>query len=246
MVSSITPGASGAAVVGLDLRFARQQNPAPNEADRRLDRVEISSATLAVARDSVRAGLEHANFALAIGHEAQAMLVGVQGIARAGGEQSDLDRLLSAFVQRVDAALARGAAMIAGESLLVEAEPGGPPVELKGVDLRLKSAPGEEDLIAVARAARADDPALAQAAQRSLDALQAAMGELVQNLQALEAHQGFLKAAESALGGIRRDLDAEGARLLALQVRQGLQALGGESIANAEPAAVLNLFRADA
>jgi hypothetical protein len=67
------------------------------------------------------------------------------------------------------------------------------------------------------------------------------MGRLVDSARSLEAHQGFLAAAEA---GARGDFDADGARLLALQIRQGLDAAGGAPIANAEPQAVLSLFRA--
>ena len=90
------------------------------------------------------------------------------------------------------------------------------------------------------RCANADEATL-QAAQKSMENLQAAMGRLVDSARALEAHQGFLSAAEA---GARGDFDADGARLLALQVRQGLEAAGAVSIANAEPQAVLSLFRA--
>jgi hypothetical protein len=43
---------------------------------------------------------------------------------------------------------------------------------------------------------------------------------------------------------VRRDLDTDAARLLALQVRQGLEKTGASPIANVEPQAVLTLFRA--
>jgi hypothetical protein len=74
-----------------------------------------------------------------------------------------------------------------------------------------------------------------------MENLHDAMSRLVDAARALEAHQGFLGAAEA---GARGDFDADGARLLALQVRQGLEAVGGAPIANAEPQAVLSLFRA--
>jgi hypothetical protein len=72
-----------------------------------------------------------------------------------------------------------------------------------------------------------------------------AMSRLLDAAYSLEAHQGFLSAAAGATASVRHDLDADGARLLALQARQGLQALSGATpIANAEPQAVLSLFRA--
>jgi hypothetical protein len=50
-------------------------------------------------------------------------------------------------------------------------------------------------------------------------------------------------ASGSATSGVQTDLDAEGARLLALQVRQGLSQSNATSIVNVEPGAVLSLFR---
>jgi hypothetical protein len=125
--------------------------------------------------------------------------------------------------------------VLAGQDVGVQAEPGAPETTIAGVDLRL----GGDTLLAPADA-NADEATL-QAAQKSMENLQEAMGRLVDSARALEAHQGFLGAAEA---GARGDFDADGARLLALQVRQGLEAAGGVSIANAEPQAVLSLFRA--
>jgi hypothetical protein len=177
--------------------------------------------------------------ALAAGHDAQAMLVKVQGIAKQGGATA-LAETLSAFNNRVAAAIERGARVLAGENIEIQAEPGAPPVSIAGVDLRLKAKPEPSDIIIVPAQASPDDSALAQSIQKSMDALQQAMGRLVDSARSLEAHQGFLAAAEA---GARGDFDADGARLLALQVRQGLDALGDGSIANADPQAVLSLFR---
>ena len=67
------------------------------------------------------------------------------------------------------------------------------------------------------------------------------MSRLLDSARALEAHQGFLNAAAGA-SGVRHELDTDGARLLALQVRQGLEGTGAP-IADVEPQAVLSLFR---
>ncbi len=245
MVSSINPGGSaGANALGYDPRY---QNTNPNGAARREqgapqgDRVELSGGALAAVRDSVRAALGQVHQALAIGHEAQTMLVRVQEIAREGGPgvQADLDALLLAFTRRLEAVGSQGPGLVAGDELVVEAEPGAAPVRIPGVDLSLGG-----DILAVPADARADASGLGQAAQRSLEALQEAMGRLLDSARALEAHQGFLGAVEGALAGaVRGDLNAESARLLALQVRQGLEGLGAQPIANAEPQAVLALFR---
>jgi len=240
MVSSILPGTTGAGALGVDTRTLRPMTPAQQRRDEpnvQGDRVELSAASLAAARESVRAGVAEVHEALALGHEAQAMLVKVQALAKSG-DQGDLDATLAQYAAKLDAAEARGARVAAGQEVAVQAEPGGAPVTIPGVDLRLGGA-----VIAVAAGAQAADAGLAALAQRSLDALQGEMSKLLESARALEAHQGFLGAAELALG-VRGDLDADSARLLALQVRQGLQAAGATSIANAEPQAVLSLFRA--
>jgi hypothetical protein len=204
----------------------------------------MSGAALAAARESVRAGVAQLHEALAAGHEAQAMLTRVQALARSADPdaQTALEAALGHFARQVEAAVARGAHILAGEQVAVQAEPGAAPVLIGGVDLRIKPQPAWGDIISVAAGARADDPGLPQAAHRSLEALQQAMGRLLDSARALEAHQGFLGAAEGA-AGMGAALDADGARLMALQVRQSLEALGAASIANVEPQAVLALFR---
>jgi hypothetical protein len=244
MVSSIVPGATSASALGVDTRYARAQQTAnePRETAANADRVELSAASLAAARESVREGVAHLQEALALGREAMSMLLKAQGVARGEGSQADLDEALKGFTERLEAAVARGSRLAVGESVAVNAEPGAPPVVIDGADLRLKPAPTADDIISVPAHARADDAALAEDAQRSLDRLQEAMSKLLDSMRALEAHQGFLGAVEGA--GVRRDLDTDGARLLALQVRQGLETAGAPAIANVEPQAVLTLFRA--
>jgi hypothetical protein len=246
MVSSIVPGAAGASALGVDTRYTQrgaQPRADQREAPANGDRVELSSTSIASARDSVRQGIAHVQEALELGREAMSMLLKVQDAARGDAAQADMDAALKSFSERLDAAIARGVNLAAGESIAVHAEPGSAPVVIAGVDMRLKSAPDENDVIAVPAEARADDAAIEQAAQRSLDRLQEAMSGLMESMRALEAHQGFLGAVESA-SNVRRDLDTDGARLLALQVRQGLEAAtGAPAIANVEPQAVLSLFR---
>lgn len=243
MVSSILPGTTGATTLGVDQRFTRPTPLAPRRDEAvQGDRVELSGAALAASRESVRNGIAQIQEALALGHDAQAMLVQVQAAAKSGS-QADLSSALSAFADRLEAAMARGAKLVAGEQVQVQAEPGGAPVVIDGVDLTVKANPSAEDVISVSADARADDAALPQAVQRSMEKLQEAMSRLLESVRALEAHQGFLGAVEGA-ANVRGDLDADSARLLALQVRQGLEASGASAIANVEPQAVLSLFRA--
>jgi len=234
MVSSIVPGASGQQSLGVDTRYARPAQPQRRDDATQGDKVELSGAAIAGARESVRAGMSQVHEALAAGHDAQAMLVKAQALAKSG-DQAGLTDLLSAFEQRINSGIGRGAVVLSGQDVSVQAEPGAAAVNISGVDLRLGG-----DVLLVSGEATADETTVAQA-QKSMENLQAAMGRLVDSARALEAHQGFLGAAEA---GARGDFDADGARLLALQVRQGLEAAGGMSIANAEPQAVLSLFRA--
>jgi hypothetical protein len=244
MVSSIVPGATGANALAADMRLARgAPQPQRREDAAAGDRVELSGTSIAQARESVRAGMMQVHEALAAGHDAQAMLVKVQALAKSGeaGAQGELDATLSAFRQRIEAAIARGADVLSGAAVAIQAEPGAAPVTVAGVDLTMKSNPGADDLLAVSANAQAEDPGLPEAVQRSLEKLQDAMSRLLDSVRALEAHQGFLGAAEAATAG--GDMGADGARLLALQVRQGLEK-SGAPIANIEPQAVLSLFRA--
>lgn len=234
MVSSIVPGASNTNTLGVDTRFSRTAQPQRREEAVGGDKVELSSAAISGARESVRSAMAQVHEALAAGHDAQSMLVKLQSLAKSG-DQAGVTDLLSAFSQRIDSAIGRGAVVLAGQDVGVQAEPGAVETTISGVDLRLGGA-----TLSVSADASADD-ATVQAAQKSMENLQASMGRLVDSARALEAHQGFLGAAEA---GARGDFDADGARLLALQVRQGLEAAGGVSIANAEPQAVLSLFRA--
>ncbi|MGE3931252.1 MAG: hypothetical protein AB7G05_13905 [Hyphomonadaceae bacterium] len=243
MVSSIIPGAAGAQALGVDERFVRnngQSGGAPREEARVADRVELNAA-----RDSVRSGLAQVHLALAAGHDAQATLVRMQGVAQ-GGEsnaQAQLDELLSGLQARIEAAVAQGATLLKGDALMVEAEPGAAPVAVAGADLRVKGEPAASDVVQVRAGAQVGDETLVRDVQASLEKLQQAMERLLDAARSLEAHQGFLGAAEGAQG-VRHDLSADSARLLALQVRQGLSAAGAQPIANVEPQAVLSLFRA--
>lgn len=241
MVSSIVPGSGNLGALGVDARMQRSQGSHRRDetAQSSSDRVDLSNGALSAARESIRAGMTQVHEALAAGHDAQALLVKVQSLARAG-DQAGLAEALQGFSQRIEAAIDRGASLLAGEGASIEAEPGTAPVALPGVDLRLKSAPAADDLIQVAADANVADEGLSQAAQKSLENLQEAMSRFVEAARSLEAHQGFLGVAAAAQG----DVGADGARLLALQVRQGLEAVGAASIANAEPKAVLSLFRA--
>jgi hypothetical protein len=242
MVSNINPSTSGATTtLGAEQRYLRAKPPTPQagEAAPRADRVEIGDAAAwSAARESVRQGLAQLGSALAAGRDVIDLLTQVQTIADSAPDdpaaaQSKLDDTLAKLSQRIDEALASGARVLAGENLEIQAEPGAAAVTVAGTSLNF-------DIPATV-----DDPeALSTAAARARDAVQGAMERFFEAARALNAHQGFLGALEgAATAGVRSDLDADAARLMALNVRQGLEASGGASIANVEPQAVLSLFR---
>lgn len=248
MVSSIISTPAGAGALGVDPRYARsgapQQAPA-NESNVRGDSVQIGDAALwASARASVASGLGQVGDALAVGRDIYAQLNTIADLAETGGDDaaSQLSAALDAISQRVSGALSGGNVLVGGGAISVQAEPGAPDVVVQGLDLQLKDTPGASDVLSLGRNATLDDPAaLAAAVQRSMDALQGGMENLLDAARALGAHQGFLDAAGAA-AGVNPDLDADSARLAALQVRQGLAATN-MGITSADPQAVLALFR---
>ncbi len=242
MVSSIVPGATGAGALAVDPRLARSSSPSggaiSQEQGLAQDRVEVSApAAFAAARDSVTNGLAQVQQALLLARDAQAMLLKAQGAAADGAAgQADLNAALDDYGDRFSAAQTNP--LVKGQDLSVNAEPGSPPLTISGADLALGG-----DIVGVSHDANAGDSALSDLVQTSLDRLQGVMEKLGEASNALEAHQGFLGAAQNSISGVT-DLNADSARLLALQVRQGLEANGARAIANVDPQAVLALFRA--
>lgn len=243
MVSHIVPGSSaGANALGVDPRLGRRPTPGGTISENKSgapDRVEISGpAALAAARESVANGLASVQQALQIARDGQTMLLKVQGlIGDANASQADLSQTLGEFASSFEAA-AQSNALVKGHDISVNADPGSPPLAIRGADLSLGG-----DILGVASDASISDSALSGLAQDGLDRLQGVMEQLGEASSALAAHQGFLGAAQNAVSGVT-DLNADSARLLALQVRQGLEAASGRAIANVEPQAVLALFRA--
>ena len=243
MVSHIVPGSSaGANALGVDPRLARRPTPGATIGEDKsagLDRVEISGpAALAAARESVANGLAQVQQALQVARDGQAMLLKVQGLAGdANASQADLAQALGEFASSFEAA-AQGNALVKGQDISVNADPGSPPLSIRGADLSLGG-----EIIGIANDASISDSALSSAVQDGLDRLAPVLEHLGEASSALQAHQGFLGAAQNAISGVT-DLNADSARLLALQVRQGLEAESGRAIANVEPQAVLALFRA--
>jgi len=236
MVASITPGATGASALGVDTRSAETRSTRPQltlpQRAAANDSVSLSDAAQSwrSARDSVQNGLAALDLALAVGREALQRLIELADAARTGeGAQDALD----AYRKTLDAA---PSSLLAGEDLVIEAEPNGAPITVAGADVSSGAVRLPVEASSVSGAA------LARTAQDAINLVQAHLSRLDAAARGLEAHVSFLGAAENA-AGVRADVDTDGARLLALQVRQGLEAAGSTPIANAQPQAVLSLFR---
>jgi hypothetical protein len=245
MVSSIVPGVTGAGALGLEPRLVRGDAAAADKPDTPAwpgDAVQIGSgAQWANVRESVNSALTQIDLALKTGQDALSLAAKIRDASSAEPpDQDTVDTLLSQLDDTLNSAVSSGARLLAGEDLQVQAEPGAPTVRVAGFDGQLQDGPGS--VFAFARDAQAG-PDLAKAADASIAALQSNLTRLAGAARTLSAHQSFLGAAAN-VDGVRNDLDADGARLLALQVRQGLDAAGGGAIANVEPQSVLSLFRA--
>lgn len=214
------------------------------------DQVRLGEAALwTAARQSVVEGLSQLDKAIAAGESVQRTLLDLQDAARAYGEdpsigREKIDSLMKDLAEAAGKAEAAGVRLVRGGAISIAAEPGGAPINLQGLDLQVRAAPGEADTIQVAAELDLSDggAALLQSAKTSFDRVRTQLGRLEEARSALTTHRGFLGAAENALG-VANDLDADGARLLALQVKQGLEQAGAQSIVNVEPQAVLALFR---
>lgn len=191
------------------------------------------------------------DLALAIGRQAAGLLTKLRDAARSaiGGDtdkasaNANFTALLQQYSGVVNGAIDSGADLLAGQSLTVAIDPEAAPVTVPGYDLRLKGQPGAEDVLKLSLVTDLSDPtAVARDADASLARLDTALGRLSGASQRLGSHASFLSALDSAVGANVTDLDAEGARLTALQVRQTLTGFNA-AIANSSPSNLLTLFR---
>ncbi|MET0183322.1 MAG: hypothetical protein ABW199_10590, partial [Caulobacterales bacterium] len=227
-------GGISSGALGIDTRVtARPQLTLPQRAAANTnDSAEVSGAasTWSASRESIDDGLAALDLALAAGREA---LTRLNQIGERARNDQNAQVEIDAYVSGLNAAQS---GLLFGDDLSVAAEPGAQALTIEGADFRIGGR------ISVPADASSISPAdLAKAAQDGAAALQEHLTRLENASRELQAHSGFVSAAESAIGA-RSDLSADGARLLALQVRQGLDQ-SGLAIANAQPQAVLSLFR---
>lgn len=217
-------------------------------------------------RDDVRASREDLAAArsmldvfIAVAREARSLLLEARDLAlqAADPETPDAARaaqdvpfkaLVQQLSQLVDRAIGKGAASLAGVAIPVDADPdAAQDLEIPGLDLRLKAKVGEDEGLRLTTAStlatREDAAEAARAADESIARIDAGLRRTEAGAARLDGHDTLLSALDSALAAsVRVDLDADAARLIALQVRQDLSR-SSSPIANATPSAVLALFR---
>lgn len=245
-LSASVPGAS------------RPQSADPGAGKLRGDKVETGQgyrSEIAGARAALTQAGGSLDLALAAGREAANIVSQMRDLARAAasgddGARAGADQSFKALLQRYDqvvtGAIDGGASALAGQSVSLDVDPDAPPINVQGFDLRLKDDPGAEDVLRLSKSASLADQSSAAAAARDADSslarIDIALGRLSGASQKLAAHDGFLGALDRAVANdVAPDLDAEGARLMALQVRQTL-AGSQAAIANSAPSALLSLF----
>ncbi|HVY03892.1 MAG TPA: hypothetical protein VG983_09575 [Caulobacterales bacterium] len=224
------------------------------------DAVALSRAADLTSLTSVQGEIDGArtstDLALAAGREGAGLISQLRDLARSAinaddGARADLNAkfqtLLQKYGQTIDGAIGAGADLLAGNSLTVALDPDSPPVTIAGYDLRLKQDPATEDALRLSTSSNLLDQGAAQAAARDADASLARVDTALSRLSAagqrLSAHDQFLSALDEGVSSqVSEPPDADGARLLALRVRQGLQG-DNAAIANSAPQSLLALFR---
>lgn len=211
------------------------------------------------AREDVADTRDAIDFAIATAREARGFLLEARDLAfrAADADTPDAARAaqdvgfraaLQQLGQLVDGAIAAGAPLVGGDALSVQADPDSTAtLDVPGLDLRLKARVAGDEAVLLTRTSSVADRAgaleAARAADRSVANVDAGLRRLDGESGRLAQHDRILGALDAALASsVQTDFDAEGARLLALQVRQDLSQATAP-IANAKPSAVLSFFR---
>lgn len=234
-------------------------------ADERRSAVTVDTARaeyrtdVRASRDDVAAARTALDLFIGVAREARTLLMEARDLAlrAADPETPDAARtaqdvpfkaLVQQLSQLVDTAIGKGAAALAGVAIPVDADPdAAQELEIPGLDLRLKAKVGDEEGLRLTTASklttREDAAEAARAADESIARIDAGLRRIEADAARLDKHDTLLSALDSALAAsVRVDLDADAARLIALQVRQDLSRVTSP-IANIAPSAVLALFR---
>lgn len=242
MVSTISGTGVGLSVPLPPSSTNRAQDAArlgqPGSDERRADSLAVAETGVRGALSQVRGARGQIDVAVAGGREAAGILSQLRDLGRAASEGPEglaalpqAQALTQRFEQVVAATIAAGGRLLAGESLTATIDPAGGSVSVDGLDLR-----------AAARDATSGDAArLWSSAQDALTKTQTALVRWEDTEARLRSHQEVLTLAQDgSVQGVSLDLGAEGARLLALQVRQALQADPGATLGSGS---ILGFFR---
>jgi len=215
---------------------------------------------VAASREDVAAARTALDLFVAVAREARTILLETRDLALRAADPDTpnaaraaqdvpFKALVQELAQLVDRAIGKGAAALAGVSVPVDADPdAAQDLEIHGLDLRLKANVGADDGLRLTTSStlstREEAEAAARAADESIARIDAGLRRIEAGAARLGGHDKLLSALDSALAAsVRTDLDADAARLIALQVRQDLSR-STSPIASAAPSAVLALFRA--
>lgn len=196
---------------------------------------------------------------IAVARQARSVLLDARDIASRAAQPETPDAaraaqdipfraLVQELSKLVDSVVESGSLLATGGTLSIDADPdGAQDLEITGLDLRVKAEAGDGDTVLLTRTASVAtlDGALGaeKAADASIARIDAGLRKVEAGAARLEGHDRLLSALENALSAqVTTDLDADAARLIALQVRQELSR-SASPIANASPSAVLALFR---
>ena len=215
---STSIGATG--VPGLTRPDARERSPSSDAATPAVIEDASTESAWRIARQNAADALKILDLAVSFGQSA--LEFARQGAAAArDGDASTL----AAATEKLRAALAEadsaGVGLLRGEDFTASLEPGGGALTVEGVDFS----------------------ALLLSDSENLGQAQSALSNWTNIARRLETHTALLGVVEQGVASsVRQDIDADAARLLALQVKQGLSATGA-SLVNAKPSSVLGLFR---
>lgn len=265
MVGNVTSLPSFIATPATRGAEAGKAGAAAETAEERRSAVNVDTARaeyrsdVQASREDVAAARSALDLFIAVAREARSILLEARDLALRASDPDAPDAaraaqdvpfkaLLQQLAQLVDGAIGKGAAALAGVAIPVDADPDAAnELEIPGLDLRLKSSVGENEGLRLTTAStitsREDAAAAARAADESIARIDAGLRRIESGAARLDSHDRLLSALDSALSAsVRTDLDADAARLIALQVRQDLSRANAP-LANAAPSAVLALFR---
>jgi len=210
--SSLAATSQAPGNVTVGLESAARARPSPNDAPPPRD--ALANVDRGLALSSMQEGLANAATALDV-----ALRFGKQAFAELTTGEARSPAQLADFAAQLRAADALSGGLLTGGSLNVRTSPEGGTVEIEGVDVRALGADAE-----------------------SVKTLSAALARFASAADKLTAHARLAATTLNGLQGVSTDLDADQARLTALDAAQGLRGVS-PAIANASPLSLLAFFQ---